>query len=65
MNDLSKMTLKEAAKFGFVVGLASPALLFSPINLSSPDKTVKTASDGLAQDELKVISDYARANPSK
>lgn len=60
--DFSKMTLKEAAKFGFLMGLASPILLFSPIDLSSRDKTEKSVSDELAQDELRIISDYERAN---
>lgn len=60
--DFSKMTLKEAAKFGFLMGLASPILLFSPIDFSPRDKTEKSVSDELAQDELRIISDYERAN---
>ncbi len=60
--DFSKMTLKEAAKFGFLMGLASPILLFSPLDLSPRDKTEKSINDKLAQDELRIISDYERAN---
>lgn len=54
--DFSKMTLKEAAKLGFLMGLASPAFVFTPSNVSYPQK--QSVQNGLVQDELKVLEDY-------
>ena len=60
--DFSKMTLKEATKFGFLIRLASPMLLFSPLDISPRNKTEKSVNDELAKDELRILSDYERAN---
>ncbi len=62
--DFSKMTLKEAMTLGFFMGLASPALLFSPLDLSSAKESDKIINNGLLQDELKVLTDYGYQSTS-
>lgn len=54
--NFTKLTVKSAAKLGFLIGIASPALLFNPIKFSI--SSAQCDKNGLNTDEQKVLTDY-------
>lgn len=54
--DFTKLSAKSAAKLGFLIGLASPVMLFSPEKIDF--QKTKIQKNGLTVDEQKVAADY-------
>lgn len=53
---IKKLSAKSAAKIGFLLGLASPVLLFSPEKIDF--QKLKIKDDGLKIDEQKMATYY-------
>ena len=60
--DITKLSAKSAAKLGFLLGLASPVLLFSPEKIEIQKMKIK--DDGLKIDEQNMAAYYGNETES-